>query len=555
MSDPSASDNRRLRGGISGLAVSETLLVLLVFFAYAGSPPPAINEAHYLVLAKNFWQPQWCAGDLFITSAKPHIVFHATFGALTQFFSLSIATWIARWIGWTMLAITLRTLCRSVSDRDYACVLVAVIWIAGVEWFNFAGEWVVGGIEAKVPAYALVLAAMTAMAQGKWPWVWPLLGAASAFHVLVGGWTVVAALFAYTIVGSRESAPLRQLVPLIIGGTIALLGLVPGLQTSAATDPADTIAAAKIYTYSRISHHLLPTSFPSAWYLRHAAIVTSTLLLGWHFRHDRKLSPILWLAVGCVGIALAGLVVSQLTTNWPTMAARLLRFYWFRATDAITPLTLALTVAAVLRTPYWMAASPLNATQPGSVSLNPSWLAQARHVAVFLVAGVAIILISLSTINDFRRGIPASARFDNVSAQGKESYQAQQQAFRDWVVVCDWIDRTLPADEILITPRHQQSFKWYAERAEVVNWKDVPQDARSLVQWHKRFFDIYPRRLGTVRTTIRYDELRRFRQQYGVRFIVVDRRVVGDSLPLVRIYPAHDLAEENATYAIYRLPH
>jgi len=554
MSDSRVSHHRWSLGGLSGLAVGETVLVLLVFFAYAGSPPPAVNEAHYLVLAKNFWQPQWCSGDLFVTSAKPHIVFHATFGALTQFFSLPVATWIARWIGWAMLAVALRSLCRTVSDRDYACVLVAVIWIAAVEWFNFAGEWVVGGIEAKVPAYALVLTAMTAMAQGKWRWVWPLLGAASAFHVLVGGWTVVAALFAYAIVGRRESAPLRQLLPLMIGGTIALLGLVPGLQTSGATDPADTIAAAKIYTYSRISHHLLPSSFPSLWYIRHATIVMFTLLLGWSFRNDRQLSPILWLAAGCGGVALAGLLVGQLPAYWPTVAARLLRYYWFRATDAMMPLTLALTVAAMLRTPAWMGRPQLNATEQVGVSIYSSWLRLAQQATVSVVAGVAIILVSMSMIDNFRRGIPASARFDVVTSKGKESYQAQQQAFRDWIVVCNWIDRTLPADEILITPRHQQSFKWYAQRAEVANWKDVPQDARSLVQWHKRFFDIYPRRLGTVRTTIRYDELRRFREQYGVRLMVVDRRVVGDSLPLVRVYPAQGQAEHNATYAIYRLP-
>ena len=30
----------------------------MVFVLYAGDPAPAINEAHYLAKAKNFWQPQ-----------------------------------------------------------------------------------------------------------------------------------------------------------------------------------------------------------------------------------------------------------------------------------------------------------------------------------------------------------------------------------------------------------------------------------------------------------------------------------------------------------------
>jgi hypothetical protein len=112
----------------------------------------------------------------------------------------------------------------------------------------------------------------------------------------------------------------------------------------------------------------------------------------------------------------------------------------------------------------------------------------------------------------------------------------------------------MPEGEVLLTPRHQQTFKWYAGRAEVVNWKDVPQDAASLVRWHHRFYEIFPRRLGTVRVTVRYDELRRYRETYGVDFMVVDRRVVGPSIPLVRVYPETDDAD-NATYAVYRLPH
>ena len=56
-----------------------------------------------------------------------------------------------------------------------------------------AGEWMIGGLEAKGLAYVFVLLALGALARGRWRAVWPLLGAASAFHVLVGGWSVVAA--------------------------------------------------------------------------------------------------------------------------------------------------------------------------------------------------------------------------------------------------------------------------------------------------------------------------------------------------------------------------
>lgn len=528
-------------------AICEVLLVIGVFFVYAGDPSPSINESHYLVLAKNFWQPQWCGNDLFVSSDKPHILFHATVGALIQLVSLNTSAWIARAAAWILLAVGLRAVCRAVTDRDFACVLVAMVWIAGIEWFNFAGEWVVGGIEAKVPAYGLVLFAMSEMAQGRWGRVWPLLGLASAFHVLVGGWTVIAAMFAYWIVGRGDARPRSQVIPLALGGAISLIGLVPGLQMSAATDPAQSVAAAKIYTYARLSHHLLPTSFPTLWYVRHAGLVIVTFLIVWPYRRDVRMKPLVWLAIGCLAIAIVGLGVGLLDYWAKELAARFLRYYWFRSTDAIMPITLGLGVAAMLRTAtccYDQQASHQKLVAP---------FRRTRFALATIVSILGLSLFSHSFIDNLRRGIPVSARFDVITAGRMESYESQRDAFLDWQNVCNWIDQTFPDDEIFITPRHQQTFKWFAQRAEVVNWKDVPQDADSLVDWYRRFFDIYPRRLGTVRVTIRYDELNRFRDQYGARLMVVDRRIMGDSLPLVRVYPSDGTAK-NATYAIYRLP-
>jgi hypothetical protein len=210
-------------------------------------------------------------------------------------------------------------------------------------------------------------------------------------------------------------------------------------------------------------------------------------------------------------------------------------------------LTLGLGIAAMLRTAAWRSDEQLRHRNLIGAFVNT------RALVAATISLVAFTLFSQSYIDNIRRAIPVSARYDVIAAGRRESYEGQRDAFLDWQNVCHWIDQTFPDDEIFITPRHQQTFKWFAQRAEVVNWKDVPQDADSLVQWYKRFFDIYPRRLGTVRVTIRYDELKRFRDQYDARFMVVDRRVMGSSLPLVKVYP-HNGITENDTYAVYRLP-
>ena len=128
----------------------------------------------------------------------------------------------------------------------------------------------------------------------------------------------------------------------------------------------------------------------------------------------------------------------------------------------------------------------------------------------------------------------------------------RRQAFEDWMAVCEWAALSTPPDEVFLTPRHQQTFKWYSGRSEVVNWKDVPQDAASLIEWKKRFVEIYPDHLGGRRVTINYRSLRDFRQRYHVRYMIVDRRVVGENLPLLRVYPTD--SSDNVSYAVYELP-
>lgn len=545
--DPTARSSWAGSGGSAarlGAAV-EVVLLMVLFFVYAGDPPPAINEAHYLVKAKNFWQPEWCARDLFVASAKAHTTFYVLFGWPTQFVSLTATAWAGRIVGWLMLAVGLQRLSWKLLPRRGAVLGVATVWLAGIEYGNLAGEWVVGGIEAKVPAYGLVLLALAELTDRRYSRVWPLLGAASALHVLVGGWSVLAAGLVWWMDERRRADAQPLLTPaLAVGGALALFGLVPALWLTLGTSAEDSLAAARIYTYFRIAHHLLPAAFDASWYLRHGALVLATGLAAWAFRHrwHGSWKRIGWFVTGAVAIALAGLLVGLLPLWAPDWAARLLRYYWFRLTDVSVPLLFALLVLRLF-------------LEKGTGEFLPAgkrFLTPFLRVVAAGVLVVAVVLVSLSSAGRIRLGVPPSVSNRVLGGQADVSRQRQQEVFADWRAVCRWARAATPPEEIFLTPRHQQTFKWYAHRAEVVNWKDVPQDAASLLQWSDRFAEIFPRRLGTMRVSIRYDLLRQYRRRYGVRYMLVDRRVTGANLPLVRVYPRG--AEENETYAVYRLP-
>ena len=60
------------------------------------------------------------------------------------------------------------------------------------------------------------------------------------------------------------------------------------------------------------------------------------------------------------------------------------------------------------------------------------------------------------------------------------------QTAENWQSVCQWIRQNTPSGSLFLTPHRQQTFKWYAERAEVACWKDAPQDAAGLIRWYRR---------------------------------------------------------------------
>jgi hypothetical protein len=60
-----------------------------------------------------------------------------------------------------------------------------------------------------------------------------------------------------------------------------------------------------------------------------------------------------------------------------------------------------------------------------------------------------------------------------------------------WAAMCEWVRNNTPRDAVFLVPRHAQTFKWRAERAEVASFKDVPQDAAGLVEWSKRMAELH----------------------------------------------------------------
>lgn len=504
----------------------EIALIFLVFFLQAGWPVPDVNEAHYLSKARHYWDPAWCRHDFFCNTADAHQLFYWTCGWLTRWMSLPAAAWSGRVLIWLLLAAGWYRLSTAVVAAGLYAVLSAALFVALNDHCQMAGEWVVGGVEAKGIAYAFVFFALGEMLRGRWTRTWLLLGAATAFHVLVGGWSLVAAGLAWLAAGSERPA-LHRTLP-AWGG--AMLLALPGLLPAAALTwhvPPETVAAAnRIYVFERLSHHLVFTAFPPDAVLRFGLLLLLGGVLVYVQPRTAALRRLGWFVTGSLLLAGAGGFLSVGLGAHESLAAGLLRFYWFRLADAMLPAGVALA--------------------------SVSYIAVARRVAPVWSAGCLLLSICAAGTHV---GDVLQTRLTYASPRSDWTLDDPE----SWWEICDWIAGNTPPDAVFLTPRMAATFRWYTNRAEVANKKDVPQDAAGLVQWWQRMEDLYslpgdpqpatmsqpPPQWRASLVSLGEEQLVRLGRKYGAEFVVT---AAYPPLRLPKISPP------NETYAVYRLP-
>ena len=98
--------------------------------SFARYPIPGPNESHYLCKAKHYWDPAWCARDLFLASSNAHLVFYQTFGLPTRWLSLETTAVIGRLVGLWILAVGWTALVNVLVPARWPALWAAWIFLA-----------------------------------------------------------------------------------------------------------------------------------------------------------------------------------------------------------------------------------------------------------------------------------------------------------------------------------------------------------------------------------------------------------------------------------------
>jgi len=545
----------------------EMLLLAGFFFLVVGGPPPDVNEAHYLTKAKHYWDSSFAPRDFFLNSADAHVMFYWTVGWLTKFCSLTTTAWIARWVSWLFLAASLISVSRGIGQARGLGIISGVLFYVLQSNFHLAGEWVVGGVEAKGFAFAFCFFAFSFVLRKDWKFVWVSLGLAVAFHVLVGGWiTLLVVVYrGYEILRNRSVISWKPLLASVstahsirnrsvknnemlacgIGLCIGLIGFVPVWELSAAADPAIVGRANYISVHVRLSHHLLFSSFQVDRYFKFGSLCVVLLLVWW--RAGPKVSVqmlvLLHFAVLSLVLCAMGILLNYGLGSESPLQHSLLRFYWFRTGDVLVPFAAAFGAVAI-----------------GNVLAK---LSGAMEKGLIILTAL-IVIWPVWEFQQLRYWDPRP-RGDIMAlpqAKMRDPYRQRSVTIRierHFMACCQWIRLHTPVDAIIISPVRQQTFKWNALRGEVVTRKDMPQDAVGLVKWYQRQEALYPIRNG--RRGLRQlsnDEIASASVIYDANYLLISqfseagiKRFDGDAR-FVKQFPP---AGQYSYYAVYLVKH
>ena len=309
-------------------------------------------------------------------------------------------------------------------------------------------------------------------------------------------------------------------------GALAILaapGVIAGLQAAGGS----SVVADYIQVYYRLAHHLDPVHFAGWAWVAYGALACLWLCgRPWMSRREPE-RWFFWFVIGSGLIALAGFAVGWrfgppehvqnylIPWGWLGYPLRwkLLKLYPFRLFDAMLPIAVAITLAGLARRWCERACQRPNVRPRRTVPL------------IWVLCGLPALIACLHVAPDARPPMSAAE-------------------LSDWLDVCRWIERNTPPNALILTPTQESwAFKWYAQRAEFVNYKDCPQDGPGIIEWNKRLLFLAEWTERHLEKGYTAAELAPLRER-GITYIVALRLGPFDFKPVYR----------NATFRVYRIP-
>ena len=466
--------NPRLYWGSSHRAALGALALLALFcLGHLAQRNMADNELNYLAVARQYVNPAWIPKDWYLNQPIGHqALFSIIFGRLAEAWGFLATSIIGRFLGYSLIASALVCLGRRLG-LVLPLILLAVSMFL-VRQHAIAGEWMIGGIEEKVFAYGLILWAIERMFNKSYRSMAFLLGLATSFHVLVGGYAALTVL-GWIILRWKRRLPDTRDIILSISFYLAgsLFAIEPILrQVASQPVPTSSLQPSYIYVFLRNPHHLNPFRWLSwSWlYWLYLCLLVTTLLISfgvlWRSRPAEGLSEAHKSRSGLFEFTLISLIpfVLGLAIAPFDRQGHLLKFYLFRFGDVMLPLnTYLLTACAVQH-----------------LLIEKPYLTDRAKKRLLLTCILILSVIYLNQAYSFAKDLSALRQFPGQH-QGVDPDQKE---------LFDWVKRNTPKNSTIVSSPTLPHFSWMSERATVAQFKMVPIDSAAIIEWYQRLQDL-----------------------------------------------------------------
>lgn len=430
------------------------IIFFILLFLYLWDDLLSGNEAQTLANVYNFANPGWLANDWFLSLDTVYrIPFNILLFPLAKFLSLSALAITSRILLISLMALALTKFFEIVklTPGSIALFILIAFRMKGM----LAGEDMLWHVEAKILSYVFVIGGITAFLGGKSRKMWLFFGGATAFHPLVGGYSVISMLFAWFFLERKEKLSILKSSPFLVvtgwpGIGIVLYNLISSRGASGGVSDLLYVA--------RHPHHMLPTHFIRHVHKGFPEWIDYTIIIGnlifciaviaaaFFIIKKGSLRKLLYFAAG------SGLIFTMGLLLYITKQYHLLKYYPFRFGDIIIPFTAYILFLKAVDKYFF----------------NKKQFAGTITAALILM-GTGLLFL-LGTFNLIQNKVPLSMTYEN---------QANIELYT-------WIQENTPKDAVFIVSPFIDNFNIAAERAQFVTFKHIPQNERDVMEWYEK---------------------------------------------------------------------
>jgi hypothetical protein len=442
-----------------------TLLTFALLLNREGDLVPSGNELVYLLYFFKAYHPQLLSHDwTFQETTAGHGFFNHVTGWLTLFLRLEPAAWVGRIVCWALAFIALQRVGRHFKIPSWAVWLGILLWLIQRQAVPTTAwtEWIIGSLEAKVPAYICLLFAIDFAVRDKPLKAGLLAGLSFSFHTAVGLWGGTALGWAILL-----HNPIRKTgwycLAVIVASLPGLISSLPLVTGHHAISPADS----KFLVTAALPLCLDPFKFSKAYVALLGAMLIFAAFHRWWFTGNRRISILFHFELGtAVFFALA--FVARSANRFDIVKLYLTRVY-----VVLAMLLFFWQLAGILYSQWQQRARHMQRFTPGHIS---------HGMIIFF--GIMIFLSLPSPVGQFGRLVASHLHHFQWMESDIPAPDAALENTLDFRTAAMWIRDNTPTDDAVIAPPWRTDAYYFMRRPLIANWHAFRYD--EMTEWRER---------------------------------------------------------------------